>query len=119
DSIVQSDSSPPINERCQIKSKLLHLMRDVQESAAEKLRMFENPFPHRSQPSESYVANQTSAAIGADEVTGPERLNATRCADTRAYTIGLARILSSSTSYCGRWPSSASLKVAIGGAATR
>jgi transposase len=25
DSIVQSDSPPPINERCQIKSKLLHL----------------------------------------------------------------------------------------------
>jgi hypothetical protein len=28
DSIVQSDSSPPINERCQIKSKLLQLMLD-------------------------------------------------------------------------------------------
>jgi len=76
------------------KSIALSLMRDVQGSAAEKLRMFENPFPHRSQPSESYVANQTSAAIGADEVTGPERLNATRCADTCAYAIGLARILS-------------------------
>lgn len=25
DSVVQSDSSPPINERCQIKSKLLQL----------------------------------------------------------------------------------------------
>jgi hypothetical protein len=25
DSVVQSDSSPPINECCQIKSKFLHL----------------------------------------------------------------------------------------------
>jgi hypothetical protein len=29
DSIVQSDSSPPINERCQIKSKLLQLKREL------------------------------------------------------------------------------------------
>lgn len=29
DSVVQSDSSPPINERCQIKSKLLHLIAEL------------------------------------------------------------------------------------------
>jgi len=27
DSVVQSDSSPPINECCQIKSKFLHRLR--------------------------------------------------------------------------------------------
>jgi hypothetical protein len=39
DSIVQSDSPPPINERCQIKSKLLHAQPAICD-------MTTHPCPH-------------------------------------------------------------------------